>query len=156
MSRTEKDTTGPRKGPHFFPMNTLAFLSILCLGILLGFFVGWVCDRCERQQPSAPGKLVASWYGEGYRGKTMANGQPFDPDKMTCATYLYPLGSVIEVTPIHPTPSLRKSVIVTVTDRGPHIEGRHIDLSRAAFGAISPLEKGLLGVRVRLISDKRG
>lgn len=140
-------------------MNTLAFISILCLGITLGLFVGWACDRLEqrnRQGTDTPGKLIASWYGEGYRGRTMANGQLFDPDKMTCASYLYPLGSVIEVTPIHQTPGLRKSVIVPVTDRGPNVEGRHIDLSRAAFGAISPLEKGLLGVRVRLISDKRG
>lgn len=140
-------------------MNILALVSILVLGISLGFFVGYVCDRLERRDmktATSTGKLIASWYGEGYRGKTMANGQPFDPDRMTCATYLYPLGSVIEVTPVHPTPGLRKSVIVTVTDRGPHIEGRHVDLSRAAFGAICSLEKGLVGVRLRLISDNRG
>jgi len=135
------------------------FVIILLMGVAVGFFVGWLCDRLEQQRKhrefSTPGKLIASWYGEGYRGRTMANGQLFDPDKMTCASYLYPLGSVIEVTPIHPTPGLRKSVIVPVTDRGPNV-GRHLDLSRAAFGAISPLEKGLLRVRVRLISDKRG
>lgn len=154
-----ENTTGPRKGPHFLPMNTLAFLSILVLGIGLGLFVGYVCEYLERRETTAsttPGKLIASWYGEGYRGSPMANGQPFDPDKMTCATYLYPLGSVIEVTPVRPTPGLRRSVIVTVTDRGPHVEGRHVDLSRAAFAAICTLERGLIGVRLRLISDKRG
>jgi rare lipoprotein A len=87
---------------------------------------------------------IASWYGEDHRGKAMANGQPFDPDKLTCASWHHPLGTRLKV--VHGD----RSVLVTVTDRGPNkrLKGRIIDLSRAAFKRLAPLEKGLIRVTV--------
>src|SRR5689334_13072529 len=74
----------------------------------------------------------ASWYGEEHRGKIMANGKPFNPDKFTAASWFYRLGTKICVT----TPGSTNSIEVTITDRGPSRElvrkGRIIDLSRAA------------------------
>jgi rare lipoprotein A len=55
----------------------------------------------------------ASWYGKDYAGHIMANGHPFDPEALTCATYAYPLGTVLRVV------CNRRSVRVLVTDRGP-------------------------------------
>src|SRR6185436_14813375 len=46
-------------------------------------------------QSVAVGK--ASWYGEAHRGRLMANGQRFDPDKLTAASWFYPLGTKVRV-----------------------------------------------------------
>lgn len=88
---------------------------------------------------------IASWYGEGYRGRTMANGQPFDPDALTCASWAYPLGTKLRIT------HGGNSVDVVVTDRGPakHL-GRLIDLSAASFARITPLHVGVIRVKVEV------
>jgi len=90
---------------------------------------------------------LASWYGEEHRGMLMANGQRFDPDKCTAASWFYDLGTKVVVT--HED----KSVIVEITDRGPAKsllkKGRIIDLSRAAFAKLADLDLGVIDVTVR-------
>lgn len=89
---------------------------------------------------------VASWYGEEHRGKLMANGKPFNPDKLTCASWFHPFGTKLRVR--HGS----RSVVVTVTDRGPHRrlvrQGRKIDLSLAAFKKLRHPDIGLIRVRI--------
>lgn len=85
---------------------------------------------------------VASYYGAAFAGKTMANGKPFNPNAMTAAHRSLPFGTRLRVTDA----TTGKSVVVTITDRGPFISGRTIDLSRAAFAHISPLSKGITRV----------
>lgn len=91
---------------------------------------------------------VASFYGEEHRGDLMADGSPFNPDLMTCASWFYPLGTKIRV--IHAGSG--KSVVVTVTDRGPNPrlvrQGRVVDLSEAAFKRLGKTSQGLVPVRV--------
>jgi rare lipoprotein A len=98
-----------------------------------------------------PKQGVASWYGEEHRGKLMANGHKFDPDKLTAASWFYPLGTRVRVTVSIPNFGSR-SVMVTVTDRGPakrFVEhGRIIDLAHAAFQKIAQPDLGLAGVIV--------
>ncbi|HZZ20293.1 MAG TPA: septal ring lytic transglycosylase RlpA family protein [Opitutaceae bacterium] len=94
----------------------------------------------------------ASYYGEAYRGHPMAwKGRPFDPDALTCASWFYPFGTILQVT------SGTKSVLVVVTDRGPGpmplMHGVLIDLSAGAFAEISPnlfhpLRPGILPVTI--------
>jgi rare lipoprotein A len=97
---------------------------------------------------------LASWYGEEHRGKLMANGRPFDPDKMTAASWHYPLGTNVRVAVVDPAlPSFgRKSVLVKITDRGPAKRlvgsGRIIDLSHAAFRVLASPELGLIQVEL--------
>jgi rare lipoprotein A len=90
---------------------------------------------------------LASWYGERHRGLLMANGQRFDPDKCTAASWFYDIGTKVVVT--HED----KSVIVEITDRGPAKsllkKGRIIDLSRAAFAKLADLDLGIIDVTVR-------
>jgi rare lipoprotein A len=92
---------------------------------------------------------LASWYGEAHRGKLMANGEEFDPDKLTAASWFYPLGTQVRVTLRSQPP---RSVLVTITDRGPSKklvnEGRVIDLARAAFKEIASPDIGLVAVMV--------
>jgi rare lipoprotein A len=99
-----------------------------------------------------PANLVASWYGDECAQKPMANGRPFNPGAMTCASWFYPLGTVLKVTK---TEDPRRWVIVKVTDRGPNkrlLRTRQIDLSRAAFSALAPLRDGL----TRVIVERTG
>lgn len=88
----------------------------------------------------------ASWYGEEHRGLPMANGKPFNPDKLTAASWFYPLGTRVVVT------HADRSVVVEITDRGPAKrlvkEGRKIDLSRAAFAKLADPDLGLIEVTV--------
>lgn len=98
---------------------------------------------------------VASWYGEEHRGKLMANGRQFDPEKLTAASWFYPLGTRVRVTVESPEFEPR-SVIVTVTDRGPAKrlvrDGRVIDLAHGAFKELAHPDLGLIAVRVEPVN----
>ena len=105
--------------------------------------------------------IVASWYGEEHRGKLMANGRRFDPDKMTAASWLYPIGSQVRVTVNSPVyrNSPPPSVLVTITDRGPARRlvrnGRKIDLAHAAFKELADPDAGLVEVTISPVTDEK-
>jgi len=104
---------------------------------------------------AAPVSGLASWYGEGHRGKLMANGKPFNPDKFTAASWFYPLGTKVRVT-LASASQPQRSVLVTITDRGPAKElvrdGRIIDLSHAPFKRLAPPYLGLVTVAVQPVN----
>ena len=86
---------------------------------------------------------TASWYGEDHRGRLMANGQRFNPDRLTCASWNYPFGTELRVTHGH------RTVTVIVTDRGPAPDlHRDIDLSAAAFRRLADPNLGLIRVTI--------
>ncbi len=107
-------------------------------------------------QPGAPARGIASWYGEAHRGKLMANGQKFDPNKFTAASWFYPLGTKVQVS-LEGRPQL--NVTVTITDRGPNRrfvrEGRIIDLGRAPFKRLAHPDLGLVAVTVTPLRNGR-
>jgi len=74
----------------------------------------------------------------------MARGQPFNPDKLTAASWFFDLGTKVVVT------HANRSVVVEITDRGPAKrlvnDGRKIDLSRAAFVELADPTLGLIEV----------
>ncbi len=86
---------------------------------------------------------VASYYGPGYHGKKTASGEVFDMYKMTCAHRTLPFGTMLIVTNL----SNSKSVKVRVNDRGPFIEGVIIDLSLGAANKIG-LKKGEVEIKI--------
>ena len=91
---------------------------------------------------------TASWYGEEHRGHIMANGRPFNPDKLTCASWHYSFGTKLKV--IHGA----KSVIVEVTDRGPAKRlHRIVDLSAAAFKQLDDPDLGLIAVTIVKLNE---
>lgn len=78
-------------------------------------------------------KVHASYYADKFNGRKTASGQRFSNQKLTAAHRSLPFGTQLKVT----NPINQKSVIVTITDRGPFSRGREIDLSKRAFKAIS-------------------
>ncbi len=115
------------------------------------------CGLSDAAQLSANG--YASWYGESHRGRLMANGEKFDPGKLTAASWFYPLGTRVRVTLYsgHNRSHHRglHSVMVTITDRGPATrlvnDGRIIDLAQAAFERLAPGKLGLIPIKVNPI-----
>lgn len=93
----------------------------------------------------------ASYYGEAYRGKRMANGERFDPTALTCATWEWPLGSWLEIT------HNKRTVVVRVTDRGPAFNlGRLVDLSQGAFEHLANWRLGVIDVTIREVAPQQG
>lgn len=84
----------------------------------------------------------------------MANGQPFDPDRLTAASWFYPLGTRVRVS-LNAPGDPKKAVEVTITDRGPawHLvkQGRVIDLGYAAFKELADPRLGLIPVHVEQV-----
>ncbi len=84
----------------------------------------------------------------------MANGEQFNPDKMTAASWFYPLGTVVRVSSASANGKTR-AVLVTITDRGParkHVQkGRIIDLARTAFERLAHPDVGLTAVSVETV-----
>ena len=84
---------------------------------------------------------VASFYSKNYSGKTAA-GVRYDPAKFTAAHRTLPFGTKLVVT----DRKTKRSVTVTVNDRGPFIRGRVLDLSYAAASALKMQGRGLAHV----------
>lgn len=74
--------------------------------------------------------MVCSWYGNEFNGRRAASGQIFNQDDFTCASKTLPFGTRIALT------RGERRIIVVVTDRGPYVDGRDLDLSRAAARAL--------------------
>jgi rare lipoprotein A len=87
---------------------------------------------------------VASYYAHRFHGRRTASGAPYDMHAMTCAHPRAPFGTRLRVTDLESG----RSVVVTVTDRGPFARGRVVDLSYAAAKAIGLVHRGLARVRV--------
>lgn len=90
---------------------------------------------------------VASWYGAPYHNRRGSNGEIYDMNAMTAAHRTLPLGSIVRVTSL----DTENSATVRITDRGPFIPGRVIDLSQAAAKKIGLLQKGTGRVRVEVL-----
>jgi rare lipoprotein A len=95
-------------------------------------------------QVTATGSCGASFYDEP---QPTANGEQFDPEALTAAHKTWAFDTRVRVT----NPENGKSVIVRINDRGPYIDGRCIDLSRAAFRAIASLDAGHIDVRYEIL-----
>ncbi len=94
----------------------------------------------------------ASWYGRDFHNKDTASGLSYDMFTFTAAHRSLPLGTVVKVT----DQENGKSVMVCVTDRGPYVRGRIIDLSYAAAKQLDLNRRGVGRVNLEVISDERG
>jgi rare lipoprotein A len=89
----------------------------------------------------------ASWYGPPYHNRRGSNGEVYNMNAMTAAHRTLPLGSVVRVTNL----KTGHSALVRITDRGPFIPGRVLDLSLAAARKIDVYLPGIAEVKVEVM-----
>jgi rare lipoprotein A len=120
--------------PPLFAAATL--VGLILLGIL----------GCSKE-PTHTLQGVASWYGYPHHGRLTASGRRFDMYELTAAHRTLPLGTRLRVTNLIDG----RSVIVTITDRGPFVKNRVIDLSYAAAREIGMIAPGTAPVQLELL-----
>ncbi len=94
---------------------------------------------------------IASWYGIPYHGRRAADGEIYDMETLVAAHKLMPFNTWVRVTNL----SNGRTVDVRIIDRGPFVDGRIIDLSKAAARQIDLLEAGITRVRLQVIGAPR-
>jgi rare lipoprotein A len=90
---------------------------------------------------------MASWYGAPYHNRRGSNGEVYDMNAMTAAHLTLPLGSIVRITNL----KTGNSALVRITDRGPFVEGRIVDLSLAAAKALDVYLPGTAKVRLEVM-----
>jgi rare lipoprotein A len=90
---------------------------------------------------------LASWYGPPYHNRHSSNGEIYDMNAMTAAHRTLPLNAVVRVTNLQ----TGSSTLVRITDRGPFVDGRVIDLSLAAARAIDVWRPGTAPVKLEVL-----
>ena len=101
-------------------------------------------DFVATHKPILRQQGLATWYTAPYKGRKAANGQVFDDHAMTAAHRTLPMGSLIVVTNL----KTGQAGTMRVTDRGPFVEGRIVDLTIAAAKATGIYRAGVVPVRV--------
>ena len=103
------------------------------------------------QTPAPAGYLEegnASWYGVPFNGRRASNGEIYDMYKLTAAHRTLPFETMVRVTNLNNG----KSTTVRITDRGPFVDNRIIDLSLAAAREIESIGPGVVPVRVEVLT----
>lgn len=93
------------------------------------------------------GTMKASWYGPGFHGRKTANGELYDQMSYTAAHKSLKFGTLLKITNL----KNNKSVIVRINDRGPYVEGRDLDLSKASALALGMVKRGVVRIKVEEI-----
>ncbi len=113
-------------------------------------------DEYSLRKPVSTEVGLASWYGPPYHNRQAADGSIFDQNAMTAAHRTLPMGTTVRVTNL----ATNESVLVKITDRGPFVPNRILDLSLAAAKATGLYQMGVGKVRVeafaRAIPDTGG
>ena len=90
---------------------------------------------------------MASWYGPPYHNRRGSNGEVYNMNAMTAAHRTLPLGSIVRVTNV----KTGQAALVRITDRGPFVRGRILDLSLAAAKKIDLWQPGVAKVKVEVM-----
>jgi rare lipoprotein A len=100
-------------------------------------------------EPIATETGLASWYGPPYHNRRGSNGEVYNMHAMTAAHRTYPMGSIVRVINV----KTGHSALVRITDRGPFIPGRVLDLSLAAARKVDVWQPGVAQVKVELLQS---
>ena len=132
--------------------------SVPLMAVLLALSAGPVPDAGSipvvppvRQYTIIPtcqsaGSGLASWYGPGFHGRPTASETIYDQHQLSAAHRSLPLGATVRVT----RRANGRAVLLRVTDRGPYVPGRVLDLSHAAARHLGMEHKGLVHVTIDL------
>lgn len=95
-----------------------------------------------------PRQGKASYYGDEFAGRKMADGTPMDPESNIAASRTLPIGTTARVTNLENG----KSAVVEIRDRGPYVEGRIVDVTPSVAEQLGMKEKGVARVEVAPIA----
>jgi rare lipoprotein A len=118
------------------PIGTVALIGMLFVGFL----------GCSKG-PTHSLQGVASWYGYPHHGRMTASGRQFNMYELTAAHRTLPIGTRVRVTNL----LNGRAVTVMITDRGPFVKNRMLDLSYAAARKIDMIGPGIAPVRLEII-----
>ena len=118
----------------------------LLLALLL--VAGCAATQPQRRPRGTQAEIgIASFYERAFHGRTTASGRTYDERELTAAHRTLPFGTRVRVTNV----ANGRSVVVTITDRGPFARGRIIDVSRRAARKLGFWRDGIAKVRVEVI-----
>jgi len=109
----------------------------------------------ERAEPPAEPftqEGEASYYHPSLAGEPMANGKPYKPNQLTAAHKRLPLGTKVEVV----NQDNDSTVVVEITDRGPYVGERILDVSRAAARELDFVQEGKTEVELEVVESADG
>ncbi len=114
-----------------FCLNSVPFLFIIICFCSCGKYITETGD--------------ASYYGDQFVGRPMANGKRFSQHKLTAAHKTLPLGTKVKIINL----TNHRKIKVRITDRGPFVKGRIIDLSKKAAKRIDMVNEGVVPVKIK-------
>jgi rare lipoprotein A len=138
-----------RAAPRRLQRGTAALVALLTVCLIIAG-----CSKKRKPVAAIPRPVgstetgVASWYGYPYHGRPAADGEIYDMEKLTAAHRTLPFGTWVQVRNL----DNNKMVTVRITDRGPFVRGRIIDLSKAAARSIDMIGPGLARVRLTVVA----
>ena len=124
-----------------FPRIALAG-SLLCL----------LLSACGTSKSTFTQSGQGSYYADKFAGRPTASGAPYRPGKLTAAHNTLPFGTKIRVT----NTRTGRSVKVVVNDRGPHVKGRIVDVSKKAARKIGLTQAGVAPVQLKVVRAVAG
>ena len=145
------------RGLRVFAVQLPFAVGLVSLAMVIG---GSGCASSPKTVPTEPTKPRsegwtekgdASWYGKPYHGRRTASGEIYDMHEMTAAHRSLPFGTEVRVQ----RRDTGAEVEVCITDRGPFIKGRIIDLSYAAAKVIGLDIDGVAPVKIKVLGQSR-
>ena len=132
-----------QKGHHRWELRVVV-ISVAMLSPLITSLTSHFSPLTSYMNAQGVQTGKASFYAKKFSGRKTASGERLHHDSLTCAHRTYPFGTQLKVT----NPANGKSVIVRVTDRGPYVKGRIIDLSVRAARELGIISQGIAPVIV--------
>lgn len=134
--------------------HTLRQMGLLSVILVAGLGLGacsWIPKGNAQFDVGIKDRGTASWYGSQFHGRLAANGEVYNMEAFTAAHRTLPLGTLVRVVNL----ANGKDVHVRITDRGPYVNGRILDLSHAAAVELGMEVGGLSQVQVEIANERR-
>ena len=139
----------------FAPYFRVSAISVLSIGVALANQPDSAKKSSNQPAPTECGHVVtktttgkASWYEIKCNGGTQtASGIPLRDYAMTAAHKTLPMGTMVRVTNL----ANGKSAIVKITDRGPYIKGRIIDVTKGVAQKLDFIKRGIVHCKVEVL-----
>jgi rare lipoprotein A len=126
---------------------------VVCVVFSVGLMLPTLLPGSAAARQTRAEFTKASWYGRGFHGRRTASGSRFDAGRLTAAHRTLRLGSNVRVTELNSG----RSVVVQITDRGPYVNDRGIDLSYAAARELGIVDRGVAKVKIEMVrAEPRG